>query len=216
MSTGWDDPLDAATQAAWESSLEDLLHMGVLSFPRWLGLTGDLPGELHIYCDASEETYACAVYLRVVTPNGVTTELMGAKARVTPIKTQSVSRSELDACVLGTRMAKHFKRAYKTEDSKTYFYTDSKNALFWITAIPKKLKVFVQRRVAEIQRASHGNQWGYVHTSENPADIPTRDVTAEELAANPLWTKGPTYLSKPDYHFEPFKAQEEDPPEEFL
>jgi hypothetical protein len=205
----WDDPLAEDVQIAWELALENLLQMSKLSFPRWLGLVNDLPGEFHIYCDASEETYACAVYLRTVTPEGVKIQLMGARARVTPIISQSVSRSELDACVLGTRMATHFKRAY--QPSKVCFYTDAKNALFWITALPKKLKVFVQRRVAEIQRSSEKEQWGYVHTSENPADIPTRTITADELSLSELWTRGPGYLSDPDYEFAPFRTNEEDP-----
>jgi len=66
-------------------------------------------------------------------------------------------------------MARHFNAVYQLDKDRIFFHTDSKNALFWISATPKRLKVFVQRRVAEIQRATEKTQWGYVPTGENPA-----------------------------------------------
>ena len=104
MNIGWDESLPESVHQTWEDTLSELLNISSLSFPRWLGATTKGKLQMHIYCDASEETYACAVYLRTVENTTVTVGLLGAKARVTPIKTQSISRSELDASVLGTRM----------------------------------------------------------------------------------------------------------------
>jgi hypothetical protein len=204
---GWDDPLPKETQQVWEDALSQLLKLDSLSFPRWMGATEKASLQMHVFCDASEGTYACAIYLRTVDQNVATVRLLSAKARVTPIKAQSVSRSELDACVLGTRMARHFNAIYRLEKDSVFFYTDSRNALFWISSTPKRLKVFVQNRVAEIQRSTEKSQWSHVDTDDNPADVPTRDITMEELKDREIWSSGPSYLRDPHYVFRSFEIQ---------
>ncbi len=178
---GWDDPLPKETQQIWEDSLSELLKLGSLSFPHWMGATEKASLQMHVFCDASEGTYACAIYLRTVDHDTITMRLLSAKARVTPIKTQSVSRSELDACVLGTRMARHFNAIYHLEKSSIFFYTDSRNALFWLSSTP-------------FYRSTEKSQWGHVDTDDNPADIPTRDITIEELKDRSVRGSGPSYL----------------------
>jgi len=64
--------------------------MSKLAFPDGQEPLRVVPLQMHIYCDASENTYACAVYLRVQNGQEVSVGLVGAKARVTPMKTQSV------------------------------------------------------------------------------------------------------------------------------
>lgn len=198
---GWDEPLPKEIQQTWEEALSQLLNLGSLSFPRWIGATKKGSLQMHIFCDASEGTYACAIYLRSVNHGVVTVGLLSAKARVTPIKAQSVSRSELDACVLGMRMARHFNLIYRLEKNSVFFYTDSCNALFWISSTPKRLKVFVQNRVAEIQRSTEKLQWGHIDTDDNPADVPTRDITIEELRNKEIWSSGQSFLRDPHYVF---------------
>ncbi len=213
---GWDDPLDQTTADTWEQSLEQLLQMPTLRFPRWVGGDKSSSTQMHVFCDASSEVYACALYLRVSQPGFASVNLLAAKARVTPIKTQSVSRSELDACVLGARMARHYNIVHNLSEHDLFFYTDSKNVLFWLTTPPKRLKVFVQRRVAEIQTYVSIEQWGYVNTNDNPADIPTRDITAAELSEFELWRKGPPALREPDYRFVKFRKDAQDVTEDCL
>jgi len=96
----------------------------------------------------------------------------------------------------------------------SFYYTDSKNALFWISTPLKKLQVYVQRRVAEILANTEATTWGYVASTKNPADIPTRDKTVEELIKDTCWVAGPSLLSSPEYIFVPFSAIE--PTEEAL
>ena len=217
-STGldWDEPLDPALQEAWTGELTSLLRMRDLRFPRWSGSLKRFPPQLHVYCDASSETYACALYLRTQDGESVVTSLLAAKARVTPTKAQSVSRSELDACVLGARMAKHYNAALELPAERIFFYTDSTNALFWLTASPKSLKVFVQRRVAEVQVLTSGSSWGHVPTGENPADVPTRLVDCDFQSWLPLWKQGPASLQSPLYRFIPFQEQAHEVPRTYL
>ena len=44
-------------------------------------------------------------------------------------------------------------------------------------------------------------QWNYVHTSENPSDLPTRGLRAEELAKCELWWHGPRFLRLPRHEW---------------
>ncbi len=211
----WDDALDPALQENWEMELRSLLRMRDLSFPRWTGSLKRLPPELHVYCDASSETYACALYLRTQNGEEVVTNLLAAKARVTSTKAQSVSRSELDACVLGARMARHYNAALELSAKRIFFYTDSTNALFWLTSPPKSLKVFVQRRVAEILALTEESSWGHVPTGDNPADVPTRVVDEDFQSWLPLWKYGPVPLQSPQYQFVPFQGQAHKVPDNY-
>ncbi len=213
---GWDDPIGLEITPLWEEALGELLKMTLLRFPRWIGGKKNLNRQMHIYCDASSEVYACSLYLRTTRGAEACVSLLAAKARVTPIKTQSVSRSELDACVLGARMARHFNTVCAIDKENLFFYTDSRNVLFWLTTPPKKLKVFVQRRVAELQKSTCVDQWGHVATEENPADIATRDISVTDLSESGLWYRGPTYLRDPGYRFQKFERNAHEATQEGL
>ena len=63
------------------------------------------PVELHVFCDASTQAYAAAAYVRVPTAEGFHSSLVMAKMRVAPLKPTSVPRLELQAAVMGSRLA---------------------------------------------------------------------------------------------------------------
>ncbi len=59
--------------------------------------------------------------------------LITAKARVTPTKTESVSRLELAAYVIGTRLGLTVANALDLDKCTITFWTVSTNCLYWIT-----------------------------------------------------------------------------------
>ncbi|XP_070549573.1 uncharacterized protein [Ptychodera flava] len=66
------------------------------------------------------------------------------------------------------------------------------------SVVDKEPKPEVQaNRVGEIQTSTNPEQWRYIPTKENPADLVTRGVTAVDLADEDLWWKGPEFLGKP-------------------
>ncbi|KAK2559409.1 hypothetical protein P5673_018033 [Acropora cervicornis] len=72
-------------------------------------------------------------------------------------------------------------------------YTSSPCVLHWMKS-QKPLPVFVQNRLKEIK--SHKDiKFRYVTTTQNPADLATRGVSAEALIDNQLWWHGPSWLS---------------------
>ena len=67
--------------------------------------------------------------------------------------------------------------------------------LTWIKNNKELLK-FEKGRVKEIIRNSKQDQWNYVSTKENPADILSRGATFEKLAYSDLWKRGPNWLKE--------------------
>jgi hypothetical protein len=55
---------------------------------------------------------------------------------------------------------------------------------------------FVANRVGEIQMFSDPQQWQHVSTEQNPADLISRGINAEDLKDNSLWWNGPDWLLK--------------------
>ena len=201
----WDDPIPQESTDRWLEALENLVNIHDIKLPRWLGIKDDNSYELHIFCDASEFVYACAAYIRVSSRGEVIHQgLISAKARVTPIKAETIPRLELIACVVGVRLARAVNIVLRTPPEKVHYWTDSEDALCWIHTTPQKCKVFAQNRVGEISRSTEISQWHHVPGIENPADVPTRFITSEELKNSKLWWQGPEFLRDSDNYPEFF------------
>ena len=67
--------------------------------------------------------------------------------------------------------------------------------MFWIQG-RKEWKQFVQNRVNEIRELLPVGVWKHCCGADNPADLPSRGVSVVELTCNPIWLKGPTWLSE--------------------
>ncbi|XP_031553331.1 uncharacterized protein LOC116290441 [Actinia tenebrosa] len=70
------------------------------------------------------------------------------------------------------------------------------NVLWWIHRPSRVFKSFVANRIGEIQLSSNPNQWRYVPTNHNPADVVTIGLTVPELAEKISWWEGPSYLKE--------------------
>ena len=68
-------------------------------------------------------------------------------------------------------------------------------ALAWITNY-RPWKLYVRNRVETIRRLSEVNYWRHCPGEINPADLPTRGVSAKKLANNQLWWEGPEFLKE--------------------
>ena len=74
---------------------------------------------------------------------------------------------------------------------------DSLNVGYWIQGKSTEYKPFVAHCVGEIHENSNPDQWRYVPTSLNPADLGTRGMTALELTESKKWWNGPDFLRCP-------------------
>jgi hypothetical protein len=191
----WGAKLPESICIPWQAWLEQFGDVPDFKIPRWSGLKAKgTPYQIHTFCDASEEGTCAAVYIRVKTGHDITTNLLAAKSRVTPLKAESISRSELVACVMAVRLCAAVKETYPASPEDTFFWTDSEVCLRWINTPAKSFKAFVAHRIGEIQTFTEPRQWQHVPGVENPADVGTRHITAAELQDSQVWWEGPSFL----------------------
>ena len=154
--------------------------------------------ELHGFGDASEKGYGACVYLRVPVENcSYKVSLVASKSRVAPIKTITLPRLELMGSLLCSRLVKFVKNALSLDDNvRVVCWTDSTIVLSWIQGGASKKEIFVANRVREIQELTPPSCWQHCESKDNPADLITRGLLANNLVNSTLWLYGPSMLTE--------------------
>ncbi|KAK2895109.1 hypothetical protein Q8A73_014597 [Channa argus] len=111
----------------------------------------------------------------------------------TPQSNHTIPRLELCAAVLAVEVAEQIAQELDSELDSLDFYTDSKVVLEYICNETRRFYVYVSNRVQRIRKFSRPEQWRYVPTSLNPADVATRSVPAIRLTET-SWLTGPAFL----------------------
>ncbi|XP_063911207.1 uncharacterized protein LOC135128239 [Zophobas morio] len=195
LKLSWDETVPLSIYFSWKNWLNDLKMANEITIPRFIFET-DASVELHCFSDASIKAYGGAIYVRCIKKNGqVNVNLLCAKSRVAPLKATPLPRLELCAALLVCQLCDAVLKTVKVPIQNKYFWTDSKIALAWISSPSSSLKTFVANRVAEIQNLSSIEEWRYVPSISNPADIISRGTTANKLLNNDFWFHGPSFLS---------------------
>ncbi|XP_018405645.1 PREDICTED: uncharacterized protein LOC108781997 [Cyphomyrmex costatus] len=115
---GWDDPLPDAILDKWKEFRDSLKNAHKLCVPRLvIGVSDDCVYSMFGFCDASEHAYGACVYIPSVSPSSqeTTVKLLCAKARVAPLKRQSIPRLELCSALLLAKLIDNVKRAIHME-----------------------------------------------------------------------------------------------------
>ena len=151
-----------------------------------------------MFTDASELAYATAVYVRVSNADGTATMTLAiAKARPAPIKRRTIPLLELQGAVLGSRLGEFVRKTLGIATSDVYYWTDWMNVLYWVRSPSRRFKIEVGNRVSEIQQLTMTGNWHHVPGKLNPADFPTRELTAEQLVDESRWWEGAPFLREP-------------------
>ena len=117
-----------------------------------------------------------------------------SKSRVALIKMITLPKLELMAAVMATRLVKFVRSSLHLQtDSHIHMWTDSQIVLHWIYKSHKS-NPFISHRVAEIVGAFSANVWSYTPSSDNPANLLTRGISAQQLFSSELWLQGPQWL----------------------
>lgn len=117
-----------------------------------------------------------------------------SKTKDAPLNAISITRLEIMGALLGARLAKTVVLALKLDMNQVLLWTDSMNVLWWIHRESRCFKPFVANRVGEIHEISLPNQWRYVPSTDNPADIASRGIAANKLVNSSVWWYGPEFL----------------------
>ena len=193
----WSDEVTGDDQIWWESWFEALSNLNSFTIPRCI-----FPSEvyitrteLHTFVDASEEAYAAVVYVRHQQKDGhITTRLVMAKSKLAPKKTISVAKLELNAALLGARLAAFVLQSLSRRILFKFYWTDSSCVRNWVRATAAFYKPFVSHRIGEIQTLTEANEWRFIPGKLNVSDAATRSHVD---LANPIpstWLNGPDFL----------------------
>ena len=133
--------------------------------------------EVHIFSDASELAYGTVTYLNLVFTDGTSTlSFLIGKWRLTPVKTVSLPRLELNAAVVGVQIAQVIKKEVSLPLSTFKYWTDLTLAPQYITDKSHRLKVYVANWVAEILEYTNTGDWQHIDGKMSPSDICTREL----------------------------------------
>ncbi|CAH2020014.1 unnamed protein product, partial [Acanthoscelides obtectus] len=194
-SIAWDTPLPVDMRKSWLSLAEDLNILNKLIINRKVVCDKATAISMHAFADASEKSYGACVYIVSENASGnKTANLLCAKSKVAPIKSQSMPRLELCAALVASQLIAKISKSIDTSFSSIHCWTDSTIVLGWLKSNPSTLKPFVANRVSEIQRLTESIEWHHVSTLDNPADIVSRGLSPSSLMHSKLWFHGPDWL----------------------
>ncbi|XP_068204636.1 uncharacterized protein [Palaemon carinicauda] len=202
----WDNVLRREKAREAGELLCELKAVSNITFPRAVGKKNL---ELHVFTDASSKAYSAVAYIR---DNCNQVRLLTSKMRITPkgMNKLTIPKLELLALLLGCRLAKTLKGLI--EPREIVMWTDNKVTMAWVASPDAKdnKNIFISNRVAEIifLRQVCDFSLNYVPSNQNPADVLSRGATTQQLLQNPLWQKGPEFLSSTG---EPVPYKEDDP-----
>ena len=173
--------------------LDEIRCFKTVRIPQCYFLSTPVEVQIHAFGDASEHAYAAVVYLRSCYEDGrIHVSLVASKTKVAPMAKQSIPRLELLGALSLARLVDKFKASIG-ENHKTVYWTDSMTTLSWIKN-QKIWKQYVQHRVNEIRSLTLKDSWRHCPGHLNPADLPSRGLTAKTLATCETWWKGPRIL----------------------
>ena len=189
----WDDKLPENLKVKWEKWVSELPQLSNVAVPRCLRRANPVNTELHLFSDASNDAFAAAAYLVCrYQDSSPSSCLIASKCRVSPVKAMTIPRLELMGAVLSSRLAQSLLKVITAD--RTVFWTDSENVWYWVRNQSREFKPFVANRIGEIQRTTSPEQWQHVPGTINPADLPTRGLSAMALAESEVWMEGPAFL----------------------
>lgn len=190
--------LPSELQTKWTAWLNAVPCISQCPIPRQFGQPCKtvLEQQLHGYSDASLLAYGGAIYVRNVYDDlTVSVFLVSSKAKVAPVKKQTVPRLELNGALLLAKLLSSVASDLDIPSHSLYAWSDSTIVLGWLNQSPNQLDTYVANRSAKISSLIPATQWRYVDTKSNPADLLLRGMPPDELMNETMWWQGPSWLS---------------------
>ncbi|XP_064639538.1 uncharacterized protein LOC135495058 [Lineus longissimus] len=183
LNLGWDDEIPERDRKEWEEWLADLPQLAEFQVERCIKPEDFGPikdAKIHHFSDASESGYGTASYIRLVDDKGkIHCAFLMGKARVAPLKQNTIPRLELTAATVSARVDSLLKEELDLSTTDSIFWTDSMSVIKYIRNTTSRFQTFVANRIAMIHWRSEPHQWRYVDTNSNPADDASRGLPAK-------------------------------------
>ena len=132
-----------------------------------------------IFSGASQEAFGACAYIRQRGKDKKDETKLSS--RVAPLKQLTISRLELQAAVLASRLAKTIQEESRIKFKDILFFSDSTIVLAWIHSTSGSFKPCVSSRVGEIQGNSNPSHWRHIPGEFNVADDVSRGIPVQDL-----------------------------------
>jgi len=132
--------------------------------------------------------------------------------QATRIESLSILRLELQATLLGFRMAQFIRDAHDVKVRRTTYWSDNRTVLCWLKSEGRRYQAFVAHRVGEIQELTKPSEWRW----ESTADKVTRLESATDFGQSSHRVHGPDFLKLGEEKWANLPAYVEDVPEREL
>lgn len=113
------------------------------------------------------------------------------------MKPVTIPKAELTGAHLLAKLLRKTADLLDIPLTKVFAWTDSEIVLHWLPKSPPLLDRFVANRVFAVQQLLPDVVWRHVCSADNPADLASRGVRAEDLIMSALWWLGPPWLLRP-------------------
>ena len=196
LSLGWDEEVPVDIQTRWRAWCSSLHHLSDLQISRTytpFSLKESDRIEVHLFSDASEKAVSAVAYLKVWKGDDVHVGFVLGKSKLSPTHGHTIPRLELCAAVLSTELAAFITNQLDVTIDDVKFYTDSRVVLGYIHNRTRRFHTYVSNRVQRIHLRSSPQQWNFVSSGDNPADVGSRSALANELA-HTMWLQGPDFM----------------------
>ncbi|XP_066928094.1 uncharacterized protein [Clytia hemisphaerica] len=170
----WDDVLPNELRQVWLNHFETMQEIGSIRFKRSIVPKDavDMQIETLDFGDASQSLVCVSIYAQFRLKDGpYSCQLVFSRTRT--VQKTSLPRAELYAELLNVYTSEIVKRSFKGLVVSFKKFTDSQIALHWTSNDQKPLKEWVRNRVIEINRFSSKDQWAYIQSYDNIADLGT-------------------------------------------
>ena len=202
LNCGWDEPLPESYSSRWSDWIGSLSQLQGVNIRRTYAqdsLSQATSIELHTFSDASTEAIGAVSYLKVFHGDRVEVCFLLGKAKVAPLHGHTIPRLELCAAVMAVELCEAALEQLDISPNSVHFYTDSKIVLGYIFNETRRFHVYVTNRVDRIRQLTQTNQWNFVPTHSNPADLATRGLEAKDVQSS-QWLHGPSFLQGDELH----------------
>ena len=205
----WDEQIPDDLKNQWNLWKHSVLKLSSISVPRWIKFkTSDTQTvELHIFADASSKAYGAAAYIKITNLSSSHCNLILGKSKIAPMKNKlsTIPRLELQAALIASRIKVTVLEEMNINIDSTFMWSDSTTVLNYIRNTTTNFGPYIMRRCNEIRENTEINEWRYIPTDLNIADILSRGITTENPNLLDSWFIGPTFITEPNknYNFEP-------------
>ena len=123
---------------------------------------------------------------------------------------------ELTAATVAVRADKMLRNELEIQIDSSEFWTDSMSVLRYIRNQTSRFHTFVANRLTVIHDGSNVENWHYVNTKLNPADLASRGLPVDKNKWTKLWIMAPDFLWSvqnhwPEYPMLSVELNEDDP-----